>query len=70
MKSQTSHKAVSRESIKAKIERWTLQILAIGVLIAVSLNVAKFAVRDYRELQREIHRQANVETYSQTSGER
>jgi hypothetical protein len=67
MKSQTSHSSVSLESNKATIERWTLLVLAIGVLIAVSLNVAKFAVRDYRELQREIHRPVNAQSYPETA---
>ena len=40
---------------KKKIERWTLWVLAIGLLAGVSLNVAKSVVREYRELQQEIH---------------
>jgi hypothetical protein len=67
MKSHTSQSSVSLKFNKAKIERWTLLVLAIGVLVAVSLNVAKFAVRDYRELQREIHQPARVESHSETS---
>jgi hypothetical protein len=41
---------------KGKIERWTLWVLAVGVLIAVTLNVAKWVVRDYKDLEQEIHR--------------
>jgi hypothetical protein len=43
---------------KEKIERWTLWVLAVGILVAVSFNVAKSIVRDYHELQQEIHRPA------------
>jgi hypothetical protein len=52
---------------KAKIERVTLWILAVGVLVAVSLNVAKFAVRDYRELQHEIRQPAGAQTNTASS---
>jgi len=43
---------------KKKIERWTLWVLAIGLLASVSLNVAKSVVRDYHELWQEIHQPA------------
>lgn len=46
---------------KEKIEKWTLWILAFGLLISVTLNVAKLAVRDYMELRQEIHRPAATE---------
>jgi hypothetical protein len=41
---------------KKTIERWTLWVLAVGILAAVSLNVAKAIVRDYKDLQQEVHR--------------
>jgi hypothetical protein len=44
------------EMTKGKVERWTLWVLAVGVLIAVTLNVAKWVVRDYKDLEQEIHR--------------
>jgi len=53
---------------KEKIEHWTLWVLAAGVLIAVSLNVAKWVVRDYRDLQQEISRPAATERVAR-SGE-
>ena len=41
---------------KKTIERVTLWILALGLLIAVTLSVAKSAVQGYQELQDQIHR--------------
>jgi hypothetical protein len=54
---------------KDRVEHWTLWILTIGVFVAVSLNVAKWIVRDYRDLQREIHRPTATETRSGGSSE-
>jgi hypothetical protein len=53
---------------KSKIERMTLWVLALGVLVAVCLNVARFAVRDYRELQHEIHQSRDTQTNTAKSG--
>jgi hypothetical protein len=47
---------------KSKIERATLWVLAMGLFVGVTLNVAKIAVRDYRELQHEIHQSAEART--------
>jgi hypothetical protein len=41
-----------------RIDRLTLLVLAIGLLIAVLFSVAKGAVRDYRELEHEIRETA------------
>jgi hypothetical protein len=41
---------------KKEIDRVTLWILALGLLIAVSFSVAKSAVKDYQELQDQLHR--------------
>jgi hypothetical protein len=51
---------------KEKIERWTLWVLAVGILSTVTFNVAKSMVHDYNELQREIHRP--VATQAQNGG--
>jgi hypothetical protein len=40
---------------KEKIERYTLWVLAVGMLLAVSFKVAESVVHDYHDLQREIH---------------
>jgi hypothetical protein len=40
---------------KEKIERFTLWVLAVGMLLAVSFRVAESVVHDYHDLQREIH---------------
>jgi hypothetical protein len=47
---------------KEKIERCTLWVLAAGLLMTVTLSVAKSVVRDYMELRQEIHRPAATET--------
>jgi len=47
---------------KAKIERWTLWVLAVGILATVTFNVAKSIVREYNDLQQEIHRPATRQT--------
>jgi hypothetical protein len=49
-----------------RIDHWTLWVLAAGVLIAVVLHVAKWIVRDFKELQQEIHRLAA--THAQNDG--
>jgi hypothetical protein len=54
---------------KEKIERWTLWVLAVGLLAAVTLNVAKTVVRDYHDLQQEIHRPATTQTNNRVAGE-
>jgi hypothetical protein len=47
---------------KDKLERWTLWVLALGLLITVSLNVAKSIVRDCKDLREEMHRAAVTQT--------
>ena len=47
---------------KETIDRVTLWILALGLLIAVSFSVAKSAVRDYQELREQIHQPAAVQS--------
>jgi hypothetical protein len=39
-----------------RIVLWTLWILAFGLLVGVSLHLAKWIVRDFKDLQREISR--------------
>ncbi len=46
---------------KETIDRVTLWILAVGLLIAVTFSVAKSAVRDYQELRDQIHRPPAVQ---------
>ena len=54
MESDKQSRPLAHYLSKGSIERATLWVLAIGVFVAVLLNIAKFAVRDYRELLREI----------------
>jgi hypothetical protein len=54
---------------KAKIERWTLWVLAVGILATVSFNVAKSIVREYNDLQYEIHRPAAKQAQHDGSSE-
>ncbi len=54
---------------KEKIERWTLWVLSVGILLAVSLNVAKSIVRDYKDLQKELRRPTTTETQNAGSAE-
>jgi hypothetical protein len=62
MKTQKWYQCLWKCVDRQNIERATLWILTVGVLIAVSLNVAKFAVRDYRELIREVKQPAATQT--------
>jgi hypothetical protein len=41
---------------REKIDRLTLWVLALGLLIAVTLSVAKSTVREYQDLQDQFHR--------------
>ncbi len=52
-----------------RIDHWTLWVLAAGVLIAVVLHVAKWIVRDFKELQEEIHRPAATQAQNDGSTE-
>jgi hypothetical protein len=54
---------------KKKIERWTLWVLAVGLLAAVTLNVAKTVVRDYHDLQQEIHRPTATQAENRGEGQ-
>jgi hypothetical protein len=47
---------------KDKLERCTLWVLALGLLITVSFNVAKSVVRDYQDLRQELHRPGATQT--------
>jgi hypothetical protein len=42
--------------IRQMVDNWTLLVLAIGILAAVILNVAKSIVRDYNDLRGELRR--------------
>jgi hypothetical protein len=50
---------------KEKIERCTLWVLAVGMLLAVSFKVAESVVRDYHDLQRELHQPAATHAENQ-----
>jgi hypothetical protein len=52
-----------------RIDHWTLWVLAAGVLIAVVLHVAKWIVRDFKELQQEIHRPTSTQVQHDGSPE-
>jgi hypothetical protein len=47
------------KEILEKLTRW---VLALGLLIAVVMSVAKSTVRDYYDLRHEIHQHAMTET--------
>jgi hypothetical protein len=53
---------------KERIERCTVWVLAVGLLITVTLSVAKTIVRDYKELRQEIRRPAVSETQRAEKG--
>jgi hypothetical protein len=46
---------------KEVIDRVTLWILALGLLIAVTFSVAKSAVKDYQELQDQLHNRPSIQ---------
>jgi len=54
---------------KERIERWTLWVLAVGILAAVTFNVAKSIVRDYKDLQMEFYRPAATQAQNGGSSE-
>jgi hypothetical protein len=64
MKTQKWYQCLWKCVSKQNIERATLWILTVGVLVAVSLNVAKFAVRDYREFIREVNQPTATQTHT------
>jgi hypothetical protein len=59
----------ARSMTKAKIERWTLWVLAVGILATATFNVAKSIVKEYNDLQHEIHRPAATQAGNDGSTE-
>lgn len=56
MTSKQAFEFLSSKLSKQEIERGTLWLLAVAIFLAVFFSVAKYAVRDYRDLQREINK--------------
>ena len=62
MRSTRTGFEVRKMFTREAIERFTLWVFAVGLLITVMLTVAKSAVRDYKDLREEIRRPAATET--------